>query len=227
MDEVVEIVPRWDNLYGGGTVVLFGKIDHCTMIQQFAVNIGEENDDWGRCASKLTFLHHCKTVGGFEYSSLGVEGNIVEEHFKKFLVELPFVDVVHDVVGNVRHVCLFIRPLTRQCIIDIGNRSDFGVTMHFFPFDSARIAGSVDMFVVLSRNRRENAYLWQITHFEDAACAISGVFFHDVELARRQTAVLIENIRMYVDFSKIVQESAKCDEGQFFFRQVTEHSRHC
>ena len=31
---------------------------------------------------------------------------------------------------------------------------------------------------------------------------------------------------MYVDFSKIMQEAAECDEGQFLLRQMTEHPHH-
>ena len=98
--------------------------------------------------------------------------------------------------------------------------------MHFLALEPARIARTVDVLVMLSCNRRKDACLRQIFHLQDAACAVCRMLLHDIELALRQAAVLREDVRVHVDFSKIVQETAERDEGQLLLRQVTEHSHH-
>ena len=134
---------------------------------------------------------------------------------------------MHDIVGDVRHIRLLVGAFTRERIVHIRNRGNLCVAVHFIALDPARIARAVDMLMMLTRNRRENACLRQVVHLQNAARAVCGMPLHDVELACRQAAVLVENIRMHVDLPQIVQETSERDEGQLLLREMTEHPYHC
>ena len=164
MDEVVEIVARWNDLYGGSAVLLLGEVDQAPFTQQFAVDISKENDDWRRCAAKLAFLYNSEAKRSLEHSPLRIDGNVVEEEVEQLRVELSLVDIMHDVVGDVRHIRLLVGALTRQCIVDIGNRRDLREAVHLLALKAAGIARAIDVLVMLSRDRRQYARFRETVH---------------------------------------------------------------
>ena len=137
---MIEVIARRHNLYGGCAVLFLREIDDRSLIEQLAVDISKKYDDRCRRTSKLAFLYDSKAKGGLKYSALRIECDIVEEDLKKIRVELSLVNVVHDIVGDVRHVRLLVRTFARERVVDICNRCDLGVAVHFLSLDATGIA---------------------------------------------------------------------------------------
>ena len=123
---------------------------------------------------------------------------------------MTFIDMSHNVVSNIGSVGFFIRTLTGQGIIYIGNRNNQRITVDLFCGQSPRVSCAVEMFVMLGGNCRQ--YRWRgqaVLHGHNAPGTIERVFLDQVEFVFLEARVFSQNGDRNIDLSEIVQQGTK------------------
>ena len=142
--------------------------------------------------AELALLDDAVAPNRLEDCADGVDGDIVEEEFQEIRVELPLVDVDHDVARDVRRVRLLVGTLACQRIVDVGDRGDLGEAVDLVAFEPARIAFAVDVLVVLGGDRCEDGRRGELVlHCHNALSAVERMILHRREFGIRESSIFV------------------------------------